>query len=110
MPVEYLRLQRRQGVSRDEFAQVVLSACRARRANPHVQSSRYFWADGGTTVVVLTQGDPQMWDFNPTPDEEAVRSVFGLDDVAHQISLERLTDAGAGTQAWDQAGKPPGAR
>ncbi len=106
MPVEYMRLQRRPGVGRDEFGQAILEACRARRQNQHVRSSRYYWADGGTTVVILTEGDPQMWDFNPDPDPVGLKSAFGVDDVAVQLSLERLNDAGPGTQAWSQAGKP----
>ena len=110
MPVEYRRLQRCPGVGRDEFARAVLEACRTRRANPHVRSSRYYWADGGTIIVILTEGDPQMWDYNPAPDPLALKTVFSVDDVALQLSVERLSDAGSGTEAWNQAGQPTGRR
>ncbi len=111
MPINYQLWQRRDGVDRNEFGLAVLDVCRRVRAtNPKVRSSRYYWVDGGSTVAVLTEGELGFNDYNPDPDPDLQKANFRLDDLAHALAFQTWADAGAGTQAWDRADSPTGAR
>jgi hypothetical protein len=109
MPINYQRWERRDGVDRNEFALAVLDACRRTRAtNPKVRSSRYYWADGGNTVAVLTEGEPGFNDYNPDPDPDLGKALFRMNDLARMLDSQSWADAGLGTQNWERSGSPTG--
>ncbi len=108
MPIAFQRWERRDGVDRDEFALAALEACRrTRTTNPKVRSSRFYW-HSASEIVILTEGEQGWNDYNPDPDPEWQKAAFVLDDLARVTQQETWGDAGAGTQTWEQAGRPSG--
>lgn len=109
MPTDYVRFERLPSTPRNEFALAALQFCRTRRINPKVTSSRYHWADAGNTLVILTEGDQGAFDFNPSPDSDAVKALYAIHDIARATDHQRWADADNGAQNWREvAGAPDG--
>ena len=108
MSIHMVRFERLPSTSRSDFGQATLQFCRTRRINPKVTSSRYFWADGGNTVVVLTEGEPGAFDWNPSPDPAMTKALYAMHDVARNLGSEMLQDAGRGSTQWRDIGAPEG--
>ncbi len=94
---------------RADFGLAALQFCQTRRINPKVARSRYHCADAGNTLVVLTEGEPATFDFNPNPDPDAVKALYAMHDIARLTDNQQWADADGGAQNWrDVAGAPSG--
>ena len=108
MPLRVTKMQRFPTTDRNEFALAAVQACRTIRAHPKIQSSQYFWADSGNTVVFVTQGEPGCFDQEAVATPEAISAAFALHDLGNTISTETWADAGPGQKQWQEAGSPSG--
>ena len=109
MPIGYNRWERRDGVSRTDFALAALQACRTARAQEQVSDARYYW-ENASTIVVLITGEQGMFDFQPEPDLEWVKSGYSLDDVARLTDAQRWADAAPAAGVFQEVGSPTGER
>jgi hypothetical protein len=109
MPIGFTRWQRREGVDRNDFALAALEVCRRARTNPKVRGARFYWHNA-SEITLLVDGELGFDDYNPDPDPEGVKAQFALDDLGILVESQTWGDAGAGTQTWETAGEPSGAR
>jgi hypothetical protein len=94
MPIGVTRWERRDGADRNRFALAALDYCRAWRATAGIRSSRFYWADVDT-LVVLTDGHSfDILDLPQTP--ELAKALFSLSAVGRPAGSERWTEAAAG--------------
>ena len=107
MPVGYSRWERRDGVSRTDFALAALQWCRTARAQEKTNNARYYWQNA-STIVILQAGEQGMFDFQPEPDEEAVKAGYALDDVAHMVEQQQWADAAPAAAVFRDIGSPTG--
>lgn len=109
MPIQMQKWERRDGVDRNDFALAVLDLCRHMRgSNPKIRSARFYWADPGNTVVMLTDGEPGWDDYNPEPNPETSAAMFRVADMGRLLDTENWADAGVGQRTWQRAGSPSG--
>ncbi len=74
-----------------------------------MNSSKFYWVDFGSTLVVLTEGETGMNDSDYIVGNiPFAQSGFGLDDLAHLVDQQGWNDANAGQQTWQEAGAPSG--
>ena len=108
MPIRLMKFERFPTTDRNAFARAVLQYCRLVRQQEKVQSSRFYWADGGNTVGLIIEGQPGCFDYNPEPDPELLKAQFAIADLASLRMNETWADAGAGERSWERAGRPSG--
>jgi hypothetical protein len=109
MPATYSVWDRREGASRTDLALAALQLCRRWRAQPGVESAKYYWLNA-SKIFVMVEGEAdglQMSTFNQDADNAA--AGFALDDVAQMAEAHQLADARGGNDAFQLAGSPTGA-
>lgn len=95
--------ERRDGADRNAFAQAALELCRATRAAPGVEDSRFYWTDPDTVVIQTTAKSAEV--FGSPPNGKVAASFFGLADLARQMRNEQWTEPRMGQAAYEQAGR-----
>ncbi len=110
MPLRITTIERYPTADRNEFARAALQFCRESRVQSKIRMARYYWADTGNTIGIVVEGEPGCFDDDPQPDPDLLKAAFTLHDLGSRKLLETWGDAGPGERAWEQAGRPMGAR
>lgn len=109
MPATYSVWDRREGASRTDLALAALQLCRRWRAQPGIESAKYYWMNA-SKIFVMVEGEAdalQLSKFNQDADNAA--AGFALDDQARLLDAQQLADARGGNEAFQRAGSPTGA-
>jgi hypothetical protein len=94
-------------VSRTDFALAALQQCRTSRGRPEINDARYYWANA-STLVILSSGEPGMFDYEPEPDEDVLKSGYALDDLARLVDSQQWADAAPAAGQFQRIGSPTG--
>ena len=97
------RYDRRDEADRDALARAALDLCRATRAQDGITSSRFYWVNADT-VVVLSEAE-SMEKFDGAGSADAAKAIFAISDLARATGTERWIDPRTGAEAYRLAGQ-----
>ena len=108
MPLNIMKMTRRDGTDRGEFALAALDLCRQYRGQDSVRDARYWW-DNASTIAVVVETEPGVTLPSLNAAAEVAKAGFALDDLAQPVGFESYGEARAGADAWERADRPSGA-
>jgi hypothetical protein len=102
MTINVSHWERRDAADREAMAKNALALTQALRAADGVRSSRFYWANADT-IVIMTDADAALSSTPPSAD--AARALFTLADMGRLTRDESWLDPSTGEQAYRAAGR-----
>lgn len=101
MPLHVQKWERRPTSDRDALGRAALNVCRHARSQEGVRDARFYWANADT-IGMIVNAEPGAWGQNSGrgPDAAGASALFGLSDLARQVSSEIWGEAAQGEQAY----------
>ncbi|MEZ4503056.1 MAG: hypothetical protein R3C39_10560 [Dehalococcoidia bacterium] len=99
MPMQITHWHRKDAADRNDLAFAGLQVCRVWRGRDGVQSSRLFW-DDWNSLVILTEASPEAFNIGPTPDPEMAKATIALSDLADRTATYTMAEAKLGHDAY----------
>jgi hypothetical protein len=102
MSIRVWHYERRDDADREALGKNALALTQAIRAADGVRTSKFYWANPDT-IVVMTESEDDLPDAPPSA--EAARALFAICDLARPTRNEQWIDPRMGERTYREAGR-----